>query len=180
MKVVLIKKNSPRKESMHGFGSRLSVSNTSGFPATLILALFVSAASLRGQNLNPAQIDPARAFAHVQKLVSFGPRPPGSAGIARAQSYITGCLKKLNLTVEYDDFLANTPNGSIPMRNILARRGGEGRDVIILASHYDTLLMPNALFVGANDGGSSTALLLELARVVSRQKGGSEIWFAFF
>jgi hypothetical protein len=132
--------------------------------AVLVLFYFHgSILSLASQNRNLANVDPNLAFNHVQKLVSFGPRPPGSAGIAQAQSYITSYLKKLNLAVEHDDFLANTPNGSVPMKNIVARRDEEKNDVIILASHYDTLLMPNALFVGANDGGSSTGLLLELA-----------------
>jgi Zn-dependent M28 family amino/carboxypeptidase len=135
---------------------------------------------LSSQGPNPVNIDPALAFAHIQKLVSYGPRPPGSPGIAQAQSYITGCLKKLNLVVEHDDFLANTPNGTVPMKNILARHEGGRNDVIILASHYDTLLMPNTPFVGANDGGSSTGLLLELARVVSQQKRASAVWFVFF
>lgn len=146
----------------------------------ILFCLQSSISSLASQSPNAVSVDPNLAFTHVQKLVSFGPRPPGSAGIAQAQSYITSYLKKLNLAVEHHDFVASTPNGSVPMKNILARREGEKNDVIILASHYDTLLMPNALFVGANDGGSSTGLLLELARVVSQQKRATAIWFVFF
>jgi len=146
----------------------------------IFFCLLPATPDLACQNRNPAGIDPALAFAHVQKLVSFGPRPPGSPGIAQAQSYITNHLKKLNLPVEHHDFLADTPNGRVPMKNILARRGGEKNEVVILASHYDTLLMPNAVFVGANDGGSSTGLLMELARVISQQKRAREIWFVFF
>jgi Zn-dependent M28 family amino/carboxypeptidase len=148
--------------------------------AFILTCLCQATPLLSSQGRNPVNIDPALAFAHIQKLVSYGPRPPGSPGIAQAQSYITGCLKKLNLVVEHDDFLANTPNGSVAMKNILARHEGGRNDVIILASHYDTLLMPNAPFVGANDGGSSTGLLLELARVVSQQRRSSAVWFVFF
>jgi len=146
----------------------------------ILTCLCQSIPLLSSQVRNSVNIDPALAFAHIQKLVSYGPRPPGSTGIAQAQSYITSCLKKLNLAVEHDDFLANTPNGSVPMKNILARHEGGRSDVIILASHYDTLLMPNAVFMGANDGGSSTGLLLELARVVSQQKRACAVWFVFF
>src|SRR5262245_55345580 len=78
----------------------------------ILLGLYPLTPDLSSQNRNPVNIDPALTFAHIQKLVSFGPRPPGSPGIAQAQSYITDCLKKLNLAVEHDDFLANTPNGS--------------------------------------------------------------------
>jgi len=125
-------------------------------------------------------IDANLAFAHVQKLVSFGPRPPGSSGIAKGQSYIVNHLKKLNLDVEYQDFLANTPNGNVPMKNIVAKPGRQQGEFIVLASHYDTLLMSNAPFVGANDGGSSTGLLMELARVISGQTFPVPVWFVFF
>jgi glutaminyl-peptide cyclotransferase len=168
---------------MSSFRQRLSVALRRP-TVLLILVCFqcsISMSSLAIQNRSLVNsIDPNLAFAHVQKLVSFGPRPPGSPGIAQAQSYITDCLKKLNLAVEHHDFLASTPNGSVPMKNIVARRDGGKGDLIILASHYDTLLMPNALFVGANDGGSSTGLLIELARVVSQQKRAIPIWFVFF
>lgn len=120
------------------------------------------------------------AFAHVERLVGFGPRPPGSPGIARAQAYIIETLKKLKLEVDRQDFLASTPNGPISMKNIVAKARGEQSQVVILASHYDTLVMRNAAFVGANDGGSSTGLLLELARVLSGQKNRLTVWFAFF
>jgi len=120
------------------------------------------------------------AFAHVEKLVAFGPRPPGSLGIANAQAYITETLEKLNLEVDHQDFLASTPNGPISMKNIVAKARGEQSQVVILASHYDTLVMRNAAFVGANDGGSSTGLLLELARVLAGRKNTLTVWFAFF
>jgi glutaminyl-peptide cyclotransferase len=120
------------------------------------------------------------AFAHVEKLVSFGPRPPGSPGIGRAQAYILETLGKLSLEVEQQDFLASTPNGPISMKNIVGKSQGRQSQAIILASHYDTLLMKNAAFVGANDGGSSTGLLLELARVLAKTKSKLSLWFVFF
>ena len=120
------------------------------------------------------------AYAHVRKLVSFGPRPPGSQALAQAQTYITNQLRSLGLKVEHQDFLASTPNGRIGMKNIIARVPGFGNQIIVLGSHYDTKLFPNFLFVGANDGGSSTGLLLELARVISRTKRKESVWLVFF
>lgn len=128
----------------------------------------------------PASVSGKLAFAHVEKLVSFGPRPPGSPGIAQAQGYILSVLRQLNLEIEQQDFLANTPNGPVSMKNIVGKLKGKESQVVILASHYDTLLMQNAAFVGANDGGSSTGLLLELARVLSGKQNKLTLWFVFF
>ena len=125
-------------------------------------------------------VDGSLAYSHVEKLVGFGPRPPGSPGIARSQAYIAGVLKELGLQVEHQDFLANTPNGPVSMKNIVGKTGRSGKPVVILGSHYDTKLMMNAAFVGANDGGSSTGLLLELARVLSKRQNAFTIWFVFF
>ena len=127
-----------------------------------------------------ASVDGSLAYSHVEKLVGFGPRPPGSPAIAKSQAYIADVLKKLGLQVEHQDFLANTPNGPVSMKNIVGKTQQSGRPVVILASHYDTRLMTNAAFVGANDGGSSTGLLLELARVLSPRRNAFAVWFVFF
>jgi hypothetical protein len=66
------------------------------------------------------------------------------------------------------------------MKNIVGRTRQSDKPVVILASHYDTRLMTNAVFVGANDGGSSTGLLLELARVLSQRQNPFAVWFVFF
>ncbi|PYV44463.1 MAG: peptidase M28 [Acidobacteria bacterium] len=147
----------------------------------VVFYLHFSISDLGAQNQKSTRgIDADLAFAHVKKLVSFGPRPPGSPGIAQAQSHIASYLKKLNLQVEQQDFLATTPAGSVAMRNIVAKATGEKSQVIVLASHYDTKLMHGSLFVGANDGASSTGLLMELARVISQQRGIYPVWFVFF
>jgi glutaminyl-peptide cyclotransferase len=125
-------------------------------------------------------VDGNLAYSHVERLVGFGPRPPGSPAIAQSQTYITDVLKKLNLQVEHQDFLANTPNGPVSMKNIVAKADLSEKPVVILGSHYDTKVMTNAAFVGANDGGSSTGLLLELARVFSQRRNAFSVWFVFF
>lgn len=121
-----------------------------------------------------------RAFSHVERLVSYGPRPAASPGIKKAQQYITEVLRRLSLEVEHQNFLASTPNGNLPMKNIIARSRGRVDKVVILASHYDTHPMPGGVFLGANDAGSSVGLLLELARVLSRRQPDFSLWFVFF
>lgn len=144
---------------------------------TGLLLFGVVAVHHSGQNL---RLSGDRAFSHVERLVSYGPRPPASPGIEKAQQYITGVLRRLSLEVEHQNFLASTPNGNLPMKNIIARSPGKVDKVVILASHYDTHLMPGGVFVGANDGGSSVGLLLELARVLSRRQPDFSLWFVFF
>jgi len=122
--------------------------------------------------------DGKRAFAHVAKQVSFGPHPSGSPAIAKVQDYLLAELKGYGCAVETDSFGADTPVGRLSMKNILVKIPGEKPGVILLGTHYDTLLMDN--FVGADDAGSSTAVMLELARLLCAQKGKYAVWIAFF
>jgi peptidase M28-like protein len=122
--------------------------------------------------------DGKRAFAHIAKQVSFGPRPSGSQAIVQLQDNLQAELKIYGCTFETDAFTADTPVGRLPMKNILVKIPGEKPGVILLATHYDTLLQEN--FVGADDGGSSTALMLELARLLCPQHGKYAVWIAFF
>ena len=121
--------------------------------------------------------DGAKALGHVEQLVAIGPRTPGSEGIRRAQEYIRSQLQSFGCAVEEDDFRASTPIGSVLMKNIVAKIPGEKQDIVLLLTHYDTLRMPN--FVGANDSGSSTGLMLELARQLCGKKNALTVWIAF-
>src|SRR6266403_27745 len=122
--------------------------------------------------------DGKRAFAHVAKQVSFGPHPSGSPAIAQVQDYLLSELKSYGCNVETDAFGADTPVGRLPMENILVKIPGEKPGVILLGTHYDTKRLDN--FVGADDGGSSTAVMLELARLLCPQHGKYAVWIAFF
>lgn len=122
--------------------------------------------------------DGRRAFAHVAKQVSFGPRPSGSQALAHLQDYLESELKSYGCSEETDSFGANTPVGRISMKNILVKISGETPGVILLGTHYDTKRLDN--FVGADDGGSSTAVMLELARLLCKQRGKYAVWIAFF
>ncbi|HYE64304.1 MAG TPA: M28 family metallopeptidase [Pyrinomonadaceae bacterium] len=126
--------------------------------------------------------DGERALEHVRKQVEMGPRPAGSAELAKTRDYIVSELKSYGLSVNSDAFRASTPIGERQMVNVTAELPGESNDVIILASHYDTKLFKEFRFVGANDAGSSTGALLELARVLATrgQKPRFTYWFVFF
>jgi Zn-dependent M28 family amino/carboxypeptidase len=148
-----------------------------------IFAAFVSVASLLALTArlcgdSPATFDGARAYEHVRRLVEIGPRPPASEGIHRAQSYIIGQLKSFGCPVEEHDFHASTAIGDLAMKNIVVKLHGSGSGIILYATHYDTLRMPN--FVGADDGGSGTGTMLELARLFCARKNTLNVWIVFF
>ena len=113
-----------------------------------------------------AAFDSARAWEHLRRQVSFGPRPSGSAALNETRRYILEQLKAFGIGAREQMFVANTPLGEIAMANVIATIPGRRPDRIILASHYDTKLARDFTFVGANDGASSTAALLELGRVL--------------
>ena len=122
--------------------------------------------------------DGTRAFGHVRHLVELGPRPPGSDAIHKAQSYIIEQLKGYGCSVEEHDFNASTPIGELAMKNIIAKIPGTEPGIVLFATHYDTLRLPN--FVGADDGGSGTGIMLELARVLCTGKSKLNTWIVFF
>lgn len=126
--------------------------------------------------------DGERAFAHVRKMVEIGPRPAGSAELARTREYLTGELQAAGLKVTTDEFAAQTPAGVRGMVNVTAELAGESPDVIIISSHYDTKPFKEFRFVGANDGGSSTGTVVEiaLALAASGQKPRFTYRFVFF
>jgi glutaminyl-peptide cyclotransferase len=112
-----------------------------------------------------------KAFAHVQRLVDFGPRPAGSKAIEKSRDYIEDQLRRAGWQVTRQAFSDNTPRGKIQFVNLIAQFSGEKKAAppsFLLCSHYDTKMFEAIRFVGANDGGSSTGLLLELARVIGQ------------
>jgi glutaminyl-peptide cyclotransferase len=122
--------------------------------------------------------DGAKAYEHVSKLVSFGPRPPASEGLHRSQEYIIAQLTASGCQVDQDEFNASTPKGNIAMKNIIAKAPGTGQGIILLLTHYDTLSSVEN-FVGAEDSASSTGMMLEMARLLCAKKGPNAVWMAF-
>src|SRR2546430_12194444 len=108
-----------------------------------------------------------KALAHVQALIDLGPRPPGSDAIVRTRAYIEEQLETVGWKVTEQQFTDNTPRGPMTFVNLVASFGGSTKPTFLLCSHYDTKIFDGFRFVGANDGGSSTGLLLEMARVLA-------------
>ncbi len=108
-----------------------------------------------------------KALAHVRALVELGPRPAASDAIKKARTYLRHELETNGWRVEEQRFTEQTPRGPVEFVNLIARRPHESKKLFLLGSHYDTKSFDSIRFVGANDGGSSTGALLEMARVLN-------------
>jgi Zn-dependent M28 family amino/carboxypeptidase len=124
-----------------------------------------------------SRVNGGRAMGYVRDMVGFGPRPSGSEAMKKQQAYIKQKLKGDN--IEEDDFTADTPIGKVAMKNLIAKYPGSTNDIIVITSHYDTAY-PIKNFVGANDGASSSGLLLELANHLRGKREGPAVWLVWF
>ena len=124
-------------------------------------------------------INAARAMQYTKEVTAFGARPVGSANHRKLEEYILSHLK--GDEVESDSFTADTIEGKFPVRNIIAKFPGTKDGVIVIAGHYDTNYpLRNTGYVGANDGGSSTAILLELANQLrGKKRDGYSVWLVW-
>lgn len=149
--------------------------------AALMTCILCSCAQSRrdSSGSGSASVSGEKAMEYVKAQVAFGPRPPGSPQLEKCRIFIKQKLTGWGYRIDDDAFVAGTPYGQIPMHNLIARKGDGQRGIIVLASHYDTKLMEGKNFVGANDPGSSAALLLELARVLAGSKDSLDYWFVF-
>jgi Zn-dependent M28 family amino/carboxypeptidase len=127
-----------------------------------------------------AAFDGKQALADTRKAVTFGERPSGSPENVRQRDWILSELRPLGATVTLDSFNGQTPNGPVPMANIIVRFAGSSGKAIAVTGHYDTKKIPMVHFVGANDGGSSTGFLLEFARVMAKMKHRDDVLVVFF
>jgi Zn-dependent M28 family amino/carboxypeptidase len=140
--------------------------------ALIILALVLQAPAA-------ARFDSARAWDHLTKLVAIGPRPAGSPAIEKARAYIRTQLDGVGVTAVDQAWDDKTPAGPIHMVNLVATIPGASKNRIIIAGHYDTKRFREFTFVGANDGGSSAAFLIELARVLKARQNALTIELLF-
>lgn len=137
----------------------------------------VAADSVGAADTGPApSFDSARAMQYVKEIVAFGPRPLGSANHKKVEDYIHAQLK--GDLVEDDDFMVGTSEGKLPVHNIIAKYSGTRDGIIVIASHYDTNWpLRSTAYVGANDGASSSALLLEIANQLrGKTLDGYSVW----
>jgi glutaminyl-peptide cyclotransferase len=124
-------------------------------------------------------IDAKRAFEYTREVTAFGPRYMGNENHKKLERYIVDHLK--GDEVEDDVFTADTVEGKFPVRNIIAKFPGGKDGIIVILGHYDTVYsLRNAGFVGANDGGSSTAILLEFANLLrGKKRDGYSVWLVW-
>lgn len=128
-------------------------------------------------------LDAQRAYGYLQQICALGPRRSGSEGMLKQQALLQDHFEKLGGKVSYQRFLAKNPLGGdkVPMANLFVEWHPERKDRILLAAHYDTRPFPdkdldptkrrNGVFLGANDGGSGVAVLMELAHLMSKLEG---------
>jgi glutaminyl-peptide cyclotransferase len=159
----------------------LTACSGKGTVATEAASQAASAPAVAPQAAPPADktggFDGQRAFQHVVNLVGIGPHSAGTDGIRRAQDYITGQLKGFGCPADIEAFHTPTPVGDMEMKNIVAKIPGASPQIVLFLTHYDTKRLPN--FVGADDSGSSTGVMLELARQLCPRKNALTIWIAF-
>lgn len=132
------------------------------FASVLVVAGLSQAAS--------TAFDSNKAWEHLRQQVSIGPRPSGTPANLKNRDYIKAQMAALGIKVAEQPFEGATPLGPVKMVNLIATIPGKSPDRIVLASHFDTKLFRNLRFVGASDGASSTAALIEIARVLKARK----------
>lgn len=152
----------------------------SGRLAAVLVAALIAACAAPAGAVNPPAFDGGKAYDHVRAMVGFGPRPAGSAALEQTRQYIRAQFAAMGVQVAEQAFEAETPIGKTRMVNVRATIPGTRPERIIFAGHYDTKLFREFRFVGANDAGSSAALLIELARVIKARKNLFTVEFVFF
>lgn len=139
------------------------------------------AESAKAPQLNPAEFDGAKAFEEARSLLELGPRDSSTPGAEAAAKHLRDRLQALGVAASIDEFKGLSPKGEVAFRNVMGLLPGGGKRLLILGSHYDTKSGIGGKFQGANDSASSSAALLELARVMA--KGPElpvEVMFVFF
>lgn len=161
-------------------------------PTTRTLLPLMAASMLAGVTLagvrhayaarlsGPLEFSGKSALEFTARAVAFGPRPAGSAANRRLQDYIRSQLRLRGCQIIDDAFVARTPVGRIPMNNIIARFPGSSGRAVAISGHFDTKDIPGIRFIGANDGGSSTGLLLEFARILPTLPHPDDVYLIWF
>lgn len=154
--------------------------------AVLVAALVISdragpaAAASSGTPKEQSPFNGSRAYDDLRRIVAFGPRPAGSEALEKLRGFMKEELARAGLRVWEQAFEADTPAGKKSMVNVMASIEGSREGVIVLGNHYDTKYFADFAFVGANDGGSTTAWMLEMARILGAKRTGYTVWLCFF
>lgn len=156
-------------------------------PPSVLLCLVLGTAACPGGSVDDpgdppgaSPFDGQRAYETLATVVGFGPRPPGSEALASLRRYIVQELESAGLEARQQPFTAQTPLGLREMVNITGVVQGTKPGIILLGNHYDTKYFENQVFVGANDGGSTTAWMIEMARALGPSRAGRTVYLCFF
>jgi glutaminyl-peptide cyclotransferase len=125
----------------------------------------------------PTAFNGERAMDHARKQIEFGPRPPSSPELEKTRAYIVNQLKSSGLNVSLHEFEVVTPQGEKKMANIVGEIPGTTKNIVLLASHYDTKYYKDMQFVGANDPAASVGTLLEIGRVLGSMKDKPKVTY---
>jgi glutaminyl-peptide cyclotransferase len=138
----------------------------------MIATLLALALHAHAQPVAPPapKFEAGRAWDHLRQLVAIGPRPSGSAAIEQARKYIKEQITAVGLNAVEQAWDEQTPIDRVHFVNLSVTIPGARKERIIFAGHYDTKLFREFRFVGASDGASSAAFLIELARVLKARK----------
>ena len=132
----------------------------------LSVSLMLAALATTAGAQAPSAFDSSKAWEHLRQQVAIGPRPSGTPANVKTRDYIKAQMTALGLKTVEQPFEGATPLGPVKMVNLIATIPGKSPDRIVLGSHFDTKLFRDKRFVGASDGASSTAALIELARAI--------------
>jgi glutaminyl-peptide cyclotransferase len=148
-----------------------------------LVSVLTSIACLHAAQSTAPKFSGQRAFEDIRQLVAIGPRVAGTPGAQAARDYIRKQLQAIGVAVEEQPFDATTPNGRVKMVNVRATfpasAGAASKQRLVIGGHYDTKLFKEFAFVGANDGGSSAAFLIELARALKTRNNRVPIELLF-
>ena len=148
---------------------------------TLLAIFLLSWPSCLSSATDLKEVNTANVARHVEEIVRYGPHPAGSDAQRKVGEYIKRQLQSYGLEVQNQTFHAVTPVGRVEMNNVWGILKGKREQVIMLASHYDSKYFADFAFLGANDSGSSSALLLELSRILAQHNPVPySLWFSFF
>ncbi|HZR23677.1 MAG TPA: M28 family peptidase [Vicinamibacterales bacterium] len=145
----------------------------------MILTLLALALHVQTATPPAPKFDAGRAWDHLRQMVAIGPRPSGSPAIEQTRKYIKDQMTAIGLPVTEQVWDDQTPIDKIHLVNLSVVIPGARREKIVFAGHYDTKLFREFRFVGASDGASSAAFLIELARVLKARKNQYTIELLF-
>ena len=182
--VILRNWNEPERRSG---GSRRNCICFMGNPTRFLtfLALALAPLTISAQ----PHFDGARAYEYAREFAAIGPRWPTGPGHVKAEDFLRSHFTQNHDQFEQDTFTADTPIGPVPLCNFIVRFPGSKPGIIVLGSHYETNYpLRNINCVGANDGASTTGLLLaigdrlraESAQSRDKKLEGYSVWLVFF